>query len=138
MVKFLLKHTTMKKTNIAYWIFTIIFAAWMLFSSYGFVINGPDAVKLMHDQLGYPNYITPFIGWMKILGVIAILIPGFPRIKEWAYAGLMIDLVGATYSFIALGGEFMGGVIFMVVTMAIGFASYFLYHKRLKMKIATT
>ncbi|MBS1773811.1 MAG: DoxX family protein [Bacteroidetes bacterium] len=124
----------MKKVNIAYWIVTIIFAAWMLFSSYGFVINGPDAVKLMHDQLGYPVYITPFIGWMKILGVIAILIPGFPRLKEWAYAGLIIDLVGATYSFIALGGEFMGGVVFMAVTIAIGFVSYFLYHKRAQLK----
>lgn len=126
----------MKKVNITYWIATIIFAGWMLFSSFGFIVNGPDAVKLMHDQLGYPVYITPFIGWMKILGVIAILIPGFPRIKEWAYAGLMIDLAGAAYSFIALGGEFMEGVVFMVVTIAIGFASYFLHHKRMKLKAA--
>lgn len=126
----------MKKVNITYWIATIIFAGWMLFSSFGFIVNGPDAVKLMHDQLGYPVYITPFIGWMKILGVIAILIPGLPRIKEWAYAGLMIDLAGAAYSFIALGGEFMEGVVFMVVTIAIGFASYFLHHKRMKLKAA--
>jgi hypothetical protein len=126
----------MKKVNIAYWIITGIFAAFMLFSSYGFVINGPDAIKLMHDQLGYPIYITPLIGWAKILGVIAILIPGFPRIKEWAYAGLVFDLVGGAYSFIALGGEFMSGVVFMVVTIAFAFASYFLYHKRMRLKAA--
>ena len=42
-----------------------------------------------------PAYLISFLSIAKILGVIAILIPGFPRIKEWAYAGLMFDLIGA-------------------------------------------
>ncbi|MFD1407335.1 DoxX family protein [Kroppenstedtia eburnea] len=41
----------------------------------------------------------------KLMGVIAILVPGFPRIKEWAYAGLTFDLAGATYTFIAIGSH---------------------------------
>src|SRR5215212_11317403 len=93
----------MKKTKILYWIFTSLFACMMLFSAIPDVLSNPLAVQGMHDGLGYPLYFIPFIGVAKVLGVIAILIPGFPRIKEWAYAGLVFDLVGATYSIIAAG-----------------------------------
>jgi uncharacterized membrane protein YphA (DoxX/SURF4 family) len=120
----------MKKINIAYWIFTGLFAALMLFSAIPDAMVNPDAVTFM-AHLGYPKYFIPFIGIAKILGVIAILIPGFPRVKEWAYAGLMYDLIGATYSVASVGDPGYGW-LFMFVFMGFGLASYIFYHKKLK------
>jgi len=90
----------MKKTKVLYWIITGLFSAFMLLSSVPDIVSSPDAIKIM-NHLGYPNYFIPFIGVAKLLGIIAILIPGFAGIKEWAYAGLAFDLIGATYSAIA-------------------------------------
>jgi hypothetical protein len=78
--------------------------------------------------LGYPVYILPFLGWAKILGVIAILVPGLPKIKEWAYAGLFFDLVGAWYSMISAYG-FDPGSLFMLLPISFLFISYALQHK---------
>ncbi|HMG17042.1 MAG TPA: DoxX family protein [Saprospiraceae bacterium] len=119
----------MKKTNTFYWIITGIFSAFMLFSSIPDIMMAPDAVTFM-NHLGYPNYFIPFIGVLKVLGVIAILVPGYPRIKEWAYAGLAFDLIGATYSGIAVEG-FQASVLFMLLPFGFFIASYVLYHKRL-------
>ena len=125
----------MKKVNIAYWIITILFAGFMIFTSVGDIILDEKTVKFMTVDLDYPLYILPFIGWAKVIGSIVILIPGFPRLKEWAYAGLFIDLAGATYSNVHAGGG-AGAAAFMLVFFAFLFASYFLYHKRMKMKAA--
>ena len=81
------------------------------------------------NHLGYPNYIIPFLGVAKTLGIIAILIPGFPRIKEWAYAGLFFDLAGATYSQIGTDG-FKPAVLIMILPIGFLFGSYLLYHKK--------
>src|SRR6185436_20953281 len=88
-----------KTINILYWVFTILFAVLMIFSSYGSILVNEDSKKLIHDQLGYPVYFIPFTGYAKIIGAIIILIPGLKTIKEWAYAGLFFDLVAAVYSF---------------------------------------
>lgn len=87
----------MKRLNLIYWIVTGLFAAFMIFSSVSNVTSSPDAVAFLSDHLGYPAYIIPFLGMAKILGSIAILIPSFRRIKEWAYAGLFFDLSGAFF-----------------------------------------
>ena len=79
-------------------------------------------------QLGYPKYFIPFIGIAKILGCVAIIIPGYYRIKEWAYAGLFFDLIGATYSLISVFG-INSGLLFMAVAILMGVISYILYHK---------
>lgn len=99
----------------------------MLFSAVPDILMVPDAIKFM-SHLGYPNYFIPFIGIAKALGVIAILIPGFPGIKEWAYAGLFYDLIGATYSQIGADG-FQPGVMFMLLPISLLIVSYVLYHK---------
>jgi DoxX-like family len=119
----------MKKTKILYWVFTALFAIMMFGSAIPDVFSNEIAVKGMHTELGYPLYFIPFIGIAKCLGVIAILIPGYPRIKEWAYAGLFFDLIGATYSIIANGGN-AGQWGFMIIPIALGSLSYFYYHKR--------
>src|SRR5213075_693759 len=94
------------------------------------VISSPVAVKGMHESLGYPLYFIPFIGVVKVFGVLAILVPGFTKIKEWAYAGLTYDLIGATFSIIASGGSF-GNWAFMVLPLTVAFCSYFFYRKKL-------
>jgi hypothetical protein len=118
----------MKKTNILYWTFTGIFAAFMFFSSIPNIIVTPESVAVI-GGLGYPTYIIPFLGVAKVLGAIAILVPGFPRLKEWAYAGFFFDLSGATYSAIAKEG-FQPAHTFMLVFFAFFTLSYVFYHKR--------
>ena len=120
----------MKKNNIIFWIVTILFSGYMVLSSINQIRNTPDAHAFM-SHLGYPDYFSQFIGIMKILGVIAILIPGYRRLKEWAYAGLFFDLIGATYSLIANDG-FKAGILLMLPPIIFLFVSYIYFHKRLK------
>jgi uncharacterized membrane protein YphA (DoxX/SURF4 family) len=119
----------MKATNIIYWISTGLFGAAMFFSGITNIMVVPDAITLF-QTLGYPMYLIPFLGWAKVLGAVALFIPGFPRIKEWAYAGLFFDLLGATYSnYAALG--FQPEMLGMIVFFGLLFLSYFYYHKRM-------
>jgi uncharacterized membrane protein YphA (DoxX/SURF4 family) len=120
----------MKTTKILYWVFNILFAGLMLSSGIQNAMSTPDSVKMMHDGLGYPLYFIPFIGVAKILGSIAILIPGFPRIKEWAYAGLTFDLIGATYSVYCVPMP-EGKWYYMVPFLALPVLAYIFYHKKL-------
>ena len=122
----------MKNTKTLYWIFTAPFAALMVFSSIPDILLNPEAVTFM-NHLGYPNYFIPFIGVAKLLGVVAILIPGFPKIKEWAYAGLTFDLIGAGFSITATDG-FQPGIFFIVAVLVFCAFSYIYYHKKLQSK----
>jgi uncharacterized membrane protein YphA (DoxX/SURF4 family) len=116
---------SLKKITIGYWIFTGLMIALMLLGSIGDIMYAPEAVALF-KHLGYPTYLLPFIGVAKLLGVIAILVPGFPRIKEWAYAGFVIDLTGAMYSTIAVGDPWE----FFIIGYILIIGSYVLYHKK--------
>jgi hypothetical protein len=127
----------MKRTKILYWIFTALFAFMMLSSAIPDVLSSPVAVKGMHEGLGYPLYFVPFIGAAKVFGVIAILVPGFSRIKEWAYAGLFFDLIGATYSIASVGAP-AANWLFMALPIALAISSYVLYHKKLRSKLQST
>src|SRR5215216_2591584 len=88
--------------KIAYWIFTALIAALMFVSALPEVLMVDGAVQIF-EHLGYPRYLLPFIGVAKILGAAAILQPRFPRLKEWAYAGITFDLIGAIYSHLSVG-----------------------------------
>jgi uncharacterized membrane protein len=121
----------MKKINIIYWIFTGLFAAFMILTSIEYVMSTDNIVKIISEGLGYPKYIIPFLGVAKILGGIAILLPISPRLKEWAYAGLAFDLIGATYSALSVPGP-KGPVAFMLVFFFFFVMSYIYHHKRLK------
>ena len=120
----------MKKTKIFYWIFTGLFGAMMLASAIPDILVQPMAVNGF-KEIGMPASMVPFLGWAKLLGVIAILVPGFPRIKEWAYAGLVFDLLGATY-LVAASGKPLAYWIPMVIMLGIAAASYTFYHKKRK------
>jgi hypothetical protein len=65
----------MRKINISYWTVTILFGGFMLFSAIPDIIMVPEAVEYVCHKLGYPPYFLPFIGVLKALGVIAILVP---------------------------------------------------------------
>lgn len=121
----------MKTVNIFYWITTILIAGFLIFSGVVNALVTPDSIKLISEGLGYPDYIIRFLGIAKVLGGIAILVPAFPRLKEWAYAGLFFDMLGAGYSFLAKGSPVVD-VIPMLGFIAILFVSYALHIRRLK------
>lgn len=121
---------TMKKTNIAYWIFTSLFAFMMLGSAIPDIFSARLAIEGF-TQMGIPTYLLPFLGIAKALGVIAILVPGNPRLKEWAYAGLVFDLLGATFSIYA-SGQPTANWAFMALPVLLAIGSYYFYHKRLR------
>lgn len=121
---------TTKTTNTIYWVSTIIFGGLMIFSAVGGIQPTEDAIKLMHDGLGYPVYFIQFISIAKLLGSIVILIPGLKSIKEWAYAGLFFDLAGAVYSGIASSGKFDPMMLSMLAWILPGIVSYYYWHKK--------
>jgi uncharacterized membrane protein YphA (DoxX/SURF4 family) len=120
-----------KSTNIIFWIFTILLAAFMGIGAIPDIMNHPDAIDLITKKLGYPPYFLQLIGVAKLLGAIAILVPGFPRIKEWAYAGFFFDLAAALISMIAIGASVSEWAP-MFIFFGIWAMSYFYHHKRLK------
>ena len=113
--------------RIAYWIVTVLLAALIGLSGIPDILRIPEAVQVF-SHLGYPSYLLPFIGVAKVLGAIAIVYPGFPQLKEWAYAGITFDLIGAFYSHVSVGDPASGWVP-PLVGLALTFGSYFLYHK---------
>jgi uncharacterized membrane protein YphA (DoxX/SURF4 family) len=118
----------MKKINIFYWIVTGLMSALMLLSAFPDIMKSADALEFF-KHLGYPEYLLPFIGVAKILGVAAVLIPRFPKLKEWAYAGLAFDTFGAFYSHISCGDgaeNFAPALVALILVLG----SYALYTKR--------
>jgi hypothetical protein len=94
----------MRTKSIAFWIMT---------GQVAFFIGGGGCGQIyqyLHNPqgivpvLGYPLYFFAILGFWKVLGAIAILAPRFPRLKEWAYAGIFFDLTGAAASCAAVGG----------------------------------
>ncbi len=116
-----------KAAKIAYWIFTILMIVMMLFSAVSGFTKNPDGEAMM-QHIGYPMNVLKLLGVAKILGVIAILVPGYPRLKEWAYAGFVFDLTGALYAGLATGDPLLQWS-FILFGLVLVFGSYFLYHK---------
>jgi hypothetical protein len=94
------------------------------------IILEQETVKMIAG-MGYPLYFIVFIGYAKLIGSIAILVPQFNKIKEWAYAGLFFDLFGATYSMIAMQGVKIE-MTFMLLPFSFLFYSYYLWNMKLK------
>lgn len=120
---------TSKRNTIIFWISTGLFCAFMLSSAIPNILSAAEWVVIF-DQLGFPQYLLPFLGVAKLLGVIALLVPGFNRIREWAYAGFFFDLVGATYSALTAFG-FDPQMLVMLVPFGLGTLSYIYHHKRI-------
>ncbi len=107
-----------KRNKIIYWIATIWLALGMLSTGIVQLIQLKEETEMM-SRLGYPSYLLSIIGVWKILGVVAVLLPKLPLLKEWAYAGFFFVMSGAILSHFAVGDgakEFFGPVLLLVLT----------------------
>ncbi len=121
----------MKLKVIGYWATTAIVAFELLAGGVTDLIHGPallfvgDPVVLTLAQLGYPVYLLTILGVWKLLGAIVLLIPRFPRLKEWAYAGTFFVYMGATASWAARCGG-LGDLIVPIIFAGLTLASWLL------------
>lgn len=110
----------MKKRNkIIYWIATIWLALGMVSTGIVQLIKMEEEVNNF-TTLGYPTYLMTIVGVWKLLGVIALFIPGFPLLKEWAYAGFFFVMSGAIISHVAVGhggAAIFGPTLLLVLTV---------------------
>ena len=93
---------TVNRSAVLYWTITGVMAVFMFMASIPDLLQANQAIAIF-THLGYPLYLLRFLGAAKCLGVITILAPGVPRLKEWAFAGLIFDLLGALYSHLSVG-----------------------------------
>ena len=106
-----------KRNRIIYWIATIWLCLGMLSSGIVQLIRMEEEVEMM-THLGYPMYFLTIIGVWKMLGVITMLLPRFPLLKEWAYAGFFFVASGAVISHLVMGdgaAEFFGPVLLLIL-----------------------
>ncbi|MEQ6119657.1 DoxX family protein [Reichenbachiella sp. MALMAid0571] len=93
-----------KRNKIIYWISTLWLALGMTSTGIVQLIKLEEEVEMM-THLGYPIYFLTIIGVWKILGVVAVLLPKFPLLKEWAYAGFFFNMSGAIISHLAMDDQ---------------------------------
>jgi uncharacterized membrane protein len=115
----------MKKVNkIIYWTTTIFLSVGMLAGGIQQMLQIGGYNEIV-TKLGYPLYLLSIIGTWKILGVIAILIPKSPLLKEWAYAGFFFVMTGAAISHLAVDQPFVETMPALVLLIAIVLSWYF-------------
>ena len=120
--------------NVAFWVTTI-------FGPASFVIGG--VLSLTHasqvtdslSHLGYPAYFAWILGTGKLLGALAIVGPGLPRLKEWAYSGFFFDLTSAAFSNAAVGGG-VADIVAPLGFLALVLASWWLRPDSRKLSVA--
>jgi uncharacterized membrane protein YphA (DoxX/SURF4 family) len=112
----------MKMRRIAYWITTALTAFFFLSGGAVDIVRPSFALEGM-THLGYPAYFMVILGVWKLLGGIIVLLPRFPRVKEWAYAGMLFDLTGAAASHAAVGDP-LGKVLTPIIILGIVAASW--------------
>lgn len=108
-----------KRNKIIYWIATLWLALGMVSTAVVQLMKRKDEVDSI-THLGYPIYFLTIIGVWKILGVIAVLMPKYPLLKEWAYAGFFFAMSGATFSHLAAGdpiNEIIPSLLLIVLTV---------------------
>jgi len=94
----------MKARSIVYWVMTLLVALPIGSGGISQIFQYRANPHGIVPELVYPTYFFAILGVWKVLGTIAILVPRFPRLKEWAYAGIFFDLTGAALSCAAVGG----------------------------------
>lgn len=114
----------------AYWTVTIILAFSITLSGIGQLMRYGGNVELVTD-IGFPLYITNILGVWKLLGVIAIVMPGLPRLKEWAYSGIFFLMTGAalSHAFANDYGDYGFHIILPLFYAGLGIASWALRPK---------
>jgi uncharacterized membrane protein YphA (DoxX/SURF4 family) len=118
-----------KTWRVVYWTLTGLFCLLQGWAAVQYLIEAPRMMQSIH-ALGYPIYFVKLLGVAKLLGIAAILYGGFPRLKEWAYAGFTFDTVGAFFSHVSSGDSLLIAAVPLLFCAA-QLASYFLW-KRLE------
>ena len=116
---------TERKRATFYWLATALLVSELVIGGIWDVLRVPR-VREVIERLGYPTYFLVILGVWKLLGAVALVIPRFPRLKEWAYAGVVFNLTGALISHVASGDIEPGPMAYLVVMIGATAASWFL------------
>jgi hypothetical protein len=116
---------TQKGKLIAYWIVTGLLAFSITLSGLGQLMQLGGNIDLVKN-IGYPLYIMNILGVWKLLAVVAVLVPGFPRLKEWAHAGIFFLMTGAAFSHVLANdyGDYGFNIILPLFYAALNMASW--------------
>lgn len=109
-----------KRNKIIYWIATVWLALGMTSTAVVQLVKMEEEVQKTSLELGYPVYFLTIIGIWKLLGVVVILLPKFPLLKEWAYAGFFFLMSGAVISHLYIGDSMaalFGPSLLLVLTI---------------------
>lgn len=108
---------------IAYWVTTGALVVELAWGGVWDILRVPD-VRNLTERLGYPDYFLVILGIWKVLGAVALMVPRFPRLKEWAYAGAFFDLTGAFFSQWATGLISVGTTAYPMLMVGVVVASW--------------
>jgi uncharacterized membrane protein YphA (DoxX/SURF4 family) len=107
--------------TITYWVTTILMAALSAFAGFSYLTASPLAVEGF-AHVGYPQQLRVILGIAKLLGAIALVAPGFPKIKEWAYAGFTFAWISAVVAhYLAKDGPRAFAPLVMLVFLVISY-----------------
>ena len=108
---------------IAYWVTTALVVSELALGGVWDILRVPQ-VRGLIERLGYPLYFLVILGIWKLLGAVALVIPRFPRLKEWAYAGVVFDLTGAVASLLASGFIDAGTLAYPITMTGVAVTSW--------------
>ena len=114
---------TSRRNIIAYWVTTALVVFELGMGGAWDVLRVPQVRELI-GHLGYPPYFLVILGAWKLLGAVALVIPRFPRLKEWAYAGVFFDLTGAVASLFASSLISVGTMAYPILMTGVTVASW--------------
>jgi len=114
---------TSRRNVIVYWVTTALVVFELTMGGAWDVLRVPQ-VRGLIERLGYPPYFLVILGTWKLLGAVALVIPRFPRLKEWAYAGVFFDLTGAVVSLFASGLINLGAMAYPIFMIGVAVASW--------------
>jgi uncharacterized membrane protein YphA (DoxX/SURF4 family) len=112
---------TSRRNVIVYWVTTALVVFELTIGGAWDILRVPQ-VRGLIERLGYPPYFLVILGTWKLLGAVALVIPRFPRLKEWAYAGVFFDLTGAVVSLFASGLINVGAIAYPVLMIGLAVA----------------
>jgi uncharacterized membrane protein YphA (DoxX/SURF4 family) len=112
-----------RRRIIAYWVATALVVLELAWGGIWDILRVAQVRNLI-EQLGYPHYFLVILGVWKLLGAVALAIPRFPRLKEWAYAGVLFDLTGAVASLSASGLIAVGTLAYPILMIGVAIASW--------------
>ncbi|PSR53485.1 DoxX family protein [Adhaeribacter arboris] len=117
----------MKILKITYWVTTAVVALMMTYSAYSYLTN--PVMQQGFEHLGFPDYFRVELAIAKLIGIIVLLAPVSGRIKEWAYAGFVINFISAFIAHSAVGDP-ISNRIAPLIFLALLLVSYVTYHKK--------